>query len=127
MGKSNQVLVLLTIANFLLNFFMQLYAPIFVDFAYQKRQLHEVMIGFLTACFPLSMMCFSFSVSKVNSWLGKRTSILLSLSLAFCAAFLYGIVYFVEHTLTFIALSILGRLVHGLEDVLFEVMAIHYL
>ncbi len=106
---------------------MQLYAPIFVDFAYQKRQLHEVMIGFLTACFPLSMMCFSFTVSRVNTLLGKRKSLLLSLCLAFIAAFLYGVVYYVEHTLTFIVLSILGRLIHGLEDVLFEVMAIHYL
>ena len=85
------------------------------------------MIGFLTACFPLGMMAFSFMVTPINKGIGPRQSYLLSLILAISAAFCYGIVYFVEHTLTFIMLSILGRLLHGLEDVLFEVMAIHYL
>ena len=85
------------------------------------------MIGFLTACFPLSMMVNSFAVSKVQAFLGERASLLLSIFIAFLSAVCYGSVYYVESVWVFILLSMTARVLHGFEDAVFEVMSIHYI
>jgi len=85
------------------------------------------MIGFLTACFPLSMMINSFAVSKVQNLLGERKSLLLSIFIAFISAVCYGSVYYVDSVWAFVLLSMLARILHGFEDAVFEVMSIHYL
>lgn len=106
---------------------MQLYAPIFVDLAFTGRDLHQVMIGLVTACFPLGMMIFSFCIEKIVARTGQRYSFLLSMALALLAAFCYGSVYYIQNPFVFVVVSMVGRLIHGLEDSIFEVICVHYI
>eukprot|EP00347_Sterkiella_histriomuscorum_P021965 403332156 len=125
--KSYHRLTLICLLNFILNCFMQLYAPIFVNLAFADRGLNQVLIGFVTACFPLGMMVFSFFIETIVVKIGQRYSFLLSMFLAVLAALSYGLVYYIQEVWVFAAVSIIGRIIHGLEDVIFEVICIHYI
>ena len=59
--------------------------------------------------------------------LDPRKSYLMAIFLVILSSAAYGLVYYVKSAVLFTLLSISGRLMHGLEDTLFEVISVHFL
>jgi predicted MFS family arabinose efflux permease len=107
------ILCLISIANFALNCYLLLLAPVLADLATVKIHLEESTIGLLLAAFPFSIMITSMIVKATTDVFNAKNTLVLSLVFAMLSSFCYQSLYMITDRTIFICVCLLGRFLQG--------------
>jgi len=124
-GELSRIVWLSSISNFTANCLFQLFTPIFIEKAKEKK-LTESQIGLIMSCYPVALCVQSLFMKKVHASLGSNRVFQLSTALGIVVCLLSIWLGQINSQQTFVIVACATRVIDGARESQFEVVSIVY-